>query len=124
MLIYQTQVISRSVDSPSDQADIEELRGRLSSWREDMRFIDDAILTEKARRLDVDAPEPTSPTGDENWQMGEHSSRLYLRPSALARLRREIRAARKDRREVVTFYASLLFGLLGLLIALIQTLKR
>lgn len=59
---------------------------------------------------------------DENWERGWASGTLYLKPTAVASLQREIQDAKKRRREEWEGWVKILSGLITALVALVSVL--
>jgi hypothetical protein len=78
-------------------------------------------LTHQAAELMVPVP---SRANDELWTESEMTGQKYLTPAGIAQLRSAIRHEKKERREVVTFWSSIVFTILSLLVALAAVLRN
>jgi hypothetical protein len=60
--------------------------------------------------------------GEKLWMDAKQERARYLSPAGIAHLRGAIRQEKRERREAVAFWSSIVFGILGLLVALAAVL--
>src|SRR5665213_1902102 len=109
-----------------------EFANKLSEWTEWLDCIEDKELIREAKRIDVDlddipVPEPDQFKEPGLWQINGFGDEV-LYPQVRHAINKAIRERkpvyRKERREAYQFYATLIFGLGGMLIALVSVLKK
>ena len=123
------EVISKYVEEARRKGGETKAQEVYESERFALDEIDDQIqglvtnrLVYKARKYLLDVP-PFSEEGG-LWDYSHFTRKHHLTEEGICQISKTIRTYAKERRQTVTFYLTILFGLIGALTGLIAVIKR